>query len=361
VTTAEHSPDLRKQFFEALFSEIKRASDRYGRLSFDTLYLGGGTPSCLTIQELERLASKARSAFDFKSGFEFTCEFNPGDGDEAKLKALLGMGVNRISLGCQAFRDEMLQRIGRRHSVRDIAETVTKIRNLGIQNISFDLMLRLPGQTLEDFRNSVRQCIKLDASQVSLYDLEVHERTPFEQLQKEGKLDLPLEEIHARMYESAIEILTGAGYEHYEISNFAKPGLASRHNLIYWNNQEYLGLGPGAFSYLDGVRYQFAADLSRYLEKCKVENWKNDVEDKLSDEEKETETFVMGLRLRDGVAIEAFPKIRAALKDRLETLCNEGLMERCGKNIRLTTRGKFLSEDVFAFLLQMKASSSSGG
>jgi oxygen-independent coproporphyrinogen-3 oxidase len=147
--------------------------------------------------------------------------------------------------------------------------------------------------------------------------------------------------------------LLGAGYEHYEISNFAKPGLASHHNLIYWHNQEYLGLGPGAFSYLSGIRYQFAADFSRYLEKCKAGNWKNDVEDKLSDEEKEIETLVTGLRLYDGVALEAFPKIRAALKDRLEALCNEGLMEWSEKNIRLTTRGKFLSEDVFTFLLRL--------
>jgi oxygen-independent coproporphyrinogen-3 oxidase len=374
VTTAEHSPDLRERFFKALSEEIKQVRKRYGQLAFDTLYLGGGTPSCLKASEIERLVTEIRPAFEFKQGYEFTCEFNPGDGDEAKFRVLREMGVNRISLGCQAFRDEMLQRIGRRHTVRDIAGTIAKIRKAEIQNISFDLMLRLPGQTLEDFRDSVRQCIALKASQVSLYDLEVHEGTPFGRLQKEGppalravpdstsrrtqgegpggKLDLPGEEIHGRMYESAIEMLTGAGYEHYEISNFAKPGLASRHNLIYWHNQEYLGLGPGAFSYLNGIRYQFAPDLACYLEKCEAGDWKNETEDRLSEEEKETETLVMGLRLPGGIAPEVFPKIHAVLKDRLETLCDEGLMERSGKNIRLTIRGKFLSEDVFGFLLE---------
>ena len=352
VTAAGCSPDIRRKFFEALSLEIKETRERFGRLSFDTLYLGGGTPSCLEIQEVESLLSEVHKAFEFKDACEFTFEFNPGDTDETKLKALYAVRVNRISLGCQAFQDNLLRRIGRRHTVRDIAETVSKIRRAGIVNISFDLMLRLPGQTAEDFCDSVRQCIELEASQVSLYDLEVHEETPFGQFQKEGKLDLPAEEVHARMYESAIEMLISAGYEHYEIFNFSRPGLASRHNLIYWHNQEYLGLGPGAFSYLGGIRYQFATDLERYLEKCTLGNWKNDVEDRLSEEEKETETLVTGLRLRDGIAPEAFAKIYGSFKDRLETLCSEGLMERSGKNIRLTVRGKFLAEDVFAFLVQ---------
>ncbi len=352
VTTAAPSPDLRERFFKALFAEIQQAHRSYGRLTFDTLYLGGGTPSSLSVPEIERLVEEIHASFEFKKGYEFTCEFNPGDGEEVKLKALREIGVNRISLGCQSFRDELLQRLGRRHTARDITDTVARIRKEGISNISFDLMLRLPGQTVLDFRDSVQKCVELDASQVSLYDLEVHEGTPFGKFQKEAKLDLPGEEDHARMYESAIEMLTNANYEHYEISNFAKPGLASRHNLIYWYNQEYLGLGPGAFTYLGGTRSQLAPDLARYLEKYEAGDWKNDLEDKLSEEEKETETLVTGLRLREGVRPALFPKIRGALKDRLETLCGEGLMERSGENVRLTARGKFLSEDVFSFLIQ---------
>ena len=354
VTTAEHSPGLRERFLEAVSAEIKHACNRYGPLSFNTLYLGGGTPSILNIPELRRLVEGVHAAFKFKEGYEFTCEFNPGDGDEAKLKTFYEIGVNRISLGCQSFRDAILQRLGRRHTVRDIVETVAKIRQAGITNISFDLMLRLPGQTVEDFRNSVKRCIELDAAQVSLYDLEVHEGTPFGQFQKEGKLDLPGEEDHARMYESAIEMLTNAGYEHYEISNFSKPGLASRHNLIYWHNQEYLGLGPGAFTYLNGIRSQFVPDLTRYLEKFETVDWGNDAEDRLSEEEKETETLIMGLRLREGVSPEMFSKIHPLLRERIYDLCREGLLEETGGKVRLMDRGKFLSEDVFSFLLQKK-------
>ena len=357
VTTAERSTELRERFFRALAAEIKHVCERYNRISFDTLYLGGGTPSCLNVRELEDMIAEVHAAFKFTDGYEFTCEFNPGDGDEAKLKALAGNGVNRISLGSQSFKDELLQKLGRRHKVWDITETVRKIRGAGIQNISFDLMLRLPGQTVDDFRDSVSRCIELGASQVSLYDLEVHAETRFGQLQKEGKLGLPSEEEHARMYESAIELLTAADYEHYEISNFARPGLASRHNLIYWHNQEYLGLGPGAFTYLNGIRSQFAPDLVRYLEKCEAGNWENGTEDHLPPEEQETETLVMGLRLREGVRMALFPKIFPALRERMDTLCEDGLMEKSGENVRLTDRGKLLSEDVFGFLLRKTLSS----
>jgi oxygen-independent coproporphyrinogen-3 oxidase len=357
VTTAEHSPDLRKRFFKAFFLEVKRAHERFSPLFFDTLYLGGGTPSCLSVSEMERMVAGVRSAFKFKKDFEFSCEFNPGDGDEIKLQKFREEGICRISLGCQAFQDKILKRLGRRHTVKDIVRTLQKIRRAGIGNISFDLMLRLPGQTIRDFQGSLQKCIELGASQVSLYDLEVHGKSSFGQFQKEGKLELPGEEEHAKMYEAAIEILTKAGYEHYEISNFAKPGFASKHNRIYWHNQEYLGLGPGAFSYLNGVRSQFAPDLEGYLSKCEAGDWKNDTEDKLSDEEKETETFAMGLRLREGVRPETFPRIYSALKERLNTLCEEGLMKWSGENIQLTDRGKFLSEDVFGFLLALDSHS----
>ena len=352
VTTADPSLQLRGRFLEAIAKEIVHAHNRYGRLSFDTLYLGGGTPSCLGVPELERLVAGVRAAFEFKPGYEFTCEFNPGDGAEAKVESLRALGVNRVSLGCQAFQDTILKKLGRRHTIRDIEQTVASLRKAGITNISFDLMLRLPGQTPEDFRDSLRQCVRLGAAQVSLYDLEVHAETPFGRLEKENKLDLPGEEEHARMYETAIEVLTGDGYEHYEILNFAKPGLASRHNLIYWHNQEYLGLGPGAFTYLNGTRSQFAPDLPRYLEKCEAGDWKNEVEDRLSGEEKETETLVTGLRLREGVIPEKFTLIYPRLKERLETLRKEGLLEISWERCCMTLRGKLLSDDVFAFLLR---------
>lgn len=396
VTTAAFSSELKKRFFQALFAEIKHARSLHGPLSFDTLYFGGGTPSCLEVSEIANIVSALHAPFQLGKaktviasperarrslrllsatqhradppladasfarndglfsedvGFEFTCEWNPGDAAD-HFQEFSRIGINRISLGCQAFQDEMLQRIGRRHTVQDIEDTISRIRQAGIDPISFDLMLRLPGQTVQDFRASVERSIELQASQVSLYDLEVHFETPFGALERAGKLTLPSEEEHAQMYETAIQLLTGAGYEHYEISNFAKPGMASRHNLLYWNNQEYLGLGPGAFSYLNGIRSQRAPGLGRYLEKCENGDWTNDLEEKLTEEEKETETLVMKLRLAEGIDPASFPGIYPALQNRVDELMKEKLLENKNGKIRLTTRGQFLSEDAFRFLIR---------
>jgi len=352
ISRANPSREFRERFFHALFDEIREAGKKYGKLSFDTVYLGGGTPSLLSAQEMTGLFEELRKDFDIRTDAEVTCEWNPGDGEEEKFSILEVLGVNRLSLGVQSFQDGLLSRLGRRHSVEDTLRTVELIHKAGIDNISFDLMLRVPGQTLADFQRSLEQCVALGASQVSLYDLEVHEATVFGSLRSKGALELPNEETHALMYHAAIEDLACARYEHYEISNFAKPGATSRHNLIYWHNQEYLGLGPGAFSYLGGIRHQFARETVRYMEKCKAKDWQNDQEDVISAAEQETETFVMGLRLQEGVVPWRFSRIYPGLQGRIETLSREGLLESAGEKLRLTARGQFLSEDVFGFLLQ---------
>ena len=351
ISLSNPDTQLRSHVLGCLTHEMNEAKKRYGRLKFNTVYFGGGSPSILSIHEMTELVKKIHESFEIEPDAEMTCEWNPDDGDDQKIPVFKALGINRISLGVQSFSDELLIRLGRRHSTYETLFTFEKIQEAGIFNISVDLMLRLPGQTLRDFQESLEKVIELEVPQVSLYDLEVHDNTVFGQLQKTKKLDLPNEEEHAAMYEAAIHMLTGASYEHYEISNFAKPGLASRHNLIYWHNQEYLGLGPGAFSYLQGVRYQFAPNLESYLQKCETGDWANDMEETLSAEEKETESFVTGLRLREGVEPERFKRIYPVLKKRIEDLLKEGLLEKAEKTVRLTNRGKFLSEDVFSFLL----------
>jgi len=352
ITAGDPSPGLRARWQDSVFKEIRHAREIYGALEFETLYLGGGTPSILRTEEIARLLGALRENFRIRESAEITCEWNPGDAEKAKLSALRRSGINRISLGAQAFQDSLLGRLGRRHTVRDTIQTLEKIRDAGISNISLDLMLRLPGQTPADFRNSLEQCIVLKASQVSLYDLEVHEDTEFGRLRKQEALALPPEEEHSEMYKNAIDLLTAAGYEHYEISNFSMPGFASRHNLIYWRNQEYLGLGPGAFSYLGGLRYQFASDSDRYLRKCAAGDWTNDTQDLLSSRDKALETFVTGLRLKEGIRADAFRSFFPGSSERIATLCKEGLLESTGENLRLARRGQFLCEDVFHFLLQ---------
>lgn len=346
------SPELRTRYLEAFFKEIRHAGEAYGPLEFETLYFGGGTPSLLQADEITRLLDILKKYFKIRDNAEVTCEWNPEDRDEDRLATLVRLGVNRISLGAQSFEDRLLKKLGRRHSSRDTVRALEKIRKSGIPNISLDLMLRLPGQTPEHFRHSLARCVELKASQVALYDLEVHEDTEFGRRRTKGTLVLPSEEEHAEMYASAIDILTRAGYEHYEISNFSIPGFASRHNLIYWHNQEYLGLGPGAFSYLGGIRYQFALTADRYLQKCEAGVWTNDTQDVLSFPDKVIETFVTGLRLKEGVPMNGLGNIFPGMRERIDFLSKEGFLEIAGGNICLTLHGQCLCEEVFRHLLQ---------
>lgn len=351
VITTKRTAGFRERFFRALFGEIAHSREKYGRLGFDTLYLGGGTPSALSAEEMETLIETLRRDFDFSAGHEFTCEVNPGDVDRSKLEIYRSLGINRISLGVQAFQDSLLEDMGRPHTTADTLETWRLLRDLGFDNISFDLINGLPAQSVENFEDSLRKTIELEAAQLSLYDLDVHEKTVYGLRRREGRLSLPEEEKRAEMFTRAGELMTAAGYVNYEISTFAKPGFESRHNLGYWHNQEYLGLGPGAFSYLEGIRFQFAPDVSRYLEKCEAGDWRPDSADELTAEKKEIETLLTGLRLQKGISIDQFVLIRSSLEAKLAEIQPQGLIAREGSHIRLSPRGRFLAETTFALLV----------
>jgi oxygen-independent coproporphyrinogen-3 oxidase len=349
ISTANNTPEIREQFFIALEKEINHAETLYGKLSFDTLYIGGGTPSILIAEEMARLFTLLRSHFDFEPECETTCEINPGsDIDENKLKTYRDLGINRISLGGQAFQDFLLKDMGRTHNANDTFETVHLLKRAGFDNISLDLIIRLPGQLLEHIEESLKYAISLHMAQVTVYDLEVHEKTGYGARQKRGELKLPDQDQHEEMFRLVENYLTSAGYKHYELLSFAKPGFESKHNLIYWHNQEYLGLGPGAFSYMNGVRYQFAGDVNSYFKKCAENVWTRDVEDILTDEEKERESLLTGLRLDEGVDLNQFNLIRKSIENKLDDLIGNGLIERRGTRIALTLRGRFLAESVFA-------------
>ncbi len=351
VITVNHSAEVRKRFFKNLGKEIDFAAEKYGTLRFDTLYLGGGTPSLLSSQEMSKLLAMLRAKFEFENGYEFTCEINPGDADRHKLLFYKDLGINRMSVGAQSFNDELLKAMGRTHSAADIMRTMELLRETGFQNISVDFILKLPNQTIRDVEDSIRRAFELGAQQVSLYDLDVHEKTVYGRMQKQGKLSLPASDTHEQMFASAESILSEAGFLPYEVSNFAKPGFESKHNLIYWHNQEYLGLGPGAFSYMHGVRYQFALDVARYFKKCEAGNFANDTEDVISAEEREIENLMTGLRLRQGVDMGDFLLSKPRISNRLDFLVENNLLSKTGHRVALTARGRFLCETVIQHLI----------
>lgn len=351
VITLDRTPAARDRFFRAFEAEVKHARESYGRLEFDTVYYGGGTPSLLEADEIEKLAGLVRDYFTLRSGAETTFEFNPGDADPNKIEAFKKCGMNRVSLGVQAFQNSHIRTAGRLHSVEDTYKTIEMLNGAGIENISFDLIAGLPEQTQDDFEFSLRETVKLSASQLSLYDLEIHDQTFWGKEKAAKRLKLPEEEKRAEFFAAAVKNMTEAGYSQYEISTFAKPGRESRHNLIYWHNQEYLGLGPGAFSYLQGKRFQLAKDFPGYLDKCARADWNPDFEEILTAEKKEIETLITGLRLEKGITLENYALIRPLLENRVPALIECQLLEREGGRIRLTPKGRFLAEQTFSLLI----------
>ncbi len=337
-------------FLSSLEKEIKHTRHRFSETAFDTLYVGGGTPSALTHDETRRFFDLIYANFRFKEGAEITYETNPGDADESKAEAYKESRISRISLGAQSFHDKTLRRINRAHGVRDIYASYDILRKAGFKNINMDLILSLPGESLEELKVSLGELARLSPEHVSLYELTIEEKTVFGSQFKEGKLALPPEEESLAMLSHARQFLKERGFGHYELLNYAKPGFESRHNRLYWANEEYLGLGPGAFSYFDGRRFRNSASYEEYLAKIHRDDWTAREEETLTFEKKEIESFLLALRLSEGADVRRFVSILTKLQETISGLQEKGLLEKEANKIRLTPRGQFFAETVFSEL-----------
>lgn len=340
----------RDRFFAALEKEIVRCTPRFKDIVFDTLYVGGGTPSTMTSEETENFFSMIRGHFHLKLGAEITLEVNPGDVNEEKARLYRSLGVTRVSLGAQSFNENTLKRINRAHGSREILESFELLRKSGFQNISLDLILSLPGETLEDVKHSLNQLAELNPEHVSVYELTIEEKTVFGRAFKEGKLQLPAEEEQLEMLSFASDFLEKNGFRRYELLSYAKPGFESRHNLLYWANQDYLGLGPGAFSYFDGRRFRNSAGFEEYMTKIENDDWSAHEEESLTPEKKEIESFLLALRLRDGAVRSRFAPLLSRYNGTVDRLIDKGLLTQDEKSITLTPRGQLLAETVFTEL-----------
>lgn len=295
----------RDRYVQALLMEIERyrgteTADR----KIKTLYIGGGTPSTLSVKQLECIMQKIKCTFNFHGDMETSMEMNPGTASKEKCRALYQMGINRLSIGLQSTNDKELNTLGRIHSYEDFINTYTWCREAGFQNINVDLMAALPYQTVESYTTGLRKIIRLAPEHISAYSLILEEGTPFYQKYNSGCYPLPDEEQERLMYRETEQILAQAGYEWYEISNYAKKGYACRHNLVYWQGGDYLGLGLGSSSYMDGVRFHNTTDLNTYVNQGAY------VEDReeLSVQAKMEEFMFLGLRVMAGVSGTEFEK-----------------------------------------------------
>lgn len=295
----------RDRYVQALLMEIERyrgteTADR----KIKTLYIGGGTPSTLSVKQLECIMQKIKCTFNFHGDMETSMEMNPGTASKEKCRALYQMGINRLSIGLQSTNDMELKTLGRIHSYEDFINTYTWCREAGFQNINVDLMAALPYQIVESYTTGLRKIIRLAPEHISAYSLILEEGTPFYQKYNSGCYPLPDEEQERLMYRETEQILAQAGYERYEISNYAKKGYACRHNLVYWQGGDYLGLGLGSSSYMDGVRFHNTTDFNTYVNQGAY------VEDReeLSVQAKMEEFMFLGLRVMAGVSGTEFEK-----------------------------------------------------
>ena len=315
-----------------------------------TLYIGGGTPTALSASQLEVLLEGLTKNLDLSVLEELTIEANPGDLDADKIAVLQNSAVNRVSLGVQTFDDKMLKKIGRSHTEKDIYENIDRLKLAGFDNISIDLIYALPGQTMEQVKDNVAKAIALDIPHMSLYSLILENHTVFMNRMRRGKLPLPKEELEAEMFEYIIAELERTGFEHYEISNFSKPGFESRHNLMYWDNAEYYGIGAGASGYVDGVRYKNHGPIRHYL-KAVEEGSARINEEHLSQREQMEEEMFLGLRKKSGVSMARFEEkfersFQEQYGDIVKDLVQQGLMQVDGDRVRMTKRGLFLGDTV---------------
>ena len=349
VTTARRASG-HDEFLTALEKEMVFYREGLSERSFDTLYLGGGTPSTLTANEMSRVFRLAHQNFKITAGAEITCEVNPGDMDLEKAIAYRTLGISRISVGVQSFNEDTLRHLNRDHGVSEIFRCFEILKKAGFQNISLDLILSLPGETLKDVEYSLKQAVGLEPRHISLYELTIEERTVFGRQAHRGKLDLPDEATQLAMLSQARTHLIAQGYEHYELLSYAQKGFESRHNLIYWANEEYLGLGPAAYSYIGGKRFRRSRTVDEYFEKIKNKDTLTVEEERLSPEKKEIESFLLALRLSEGAERRRFAGVLDQFKDSIQSLKEKGLVEEGAQSLRLTSQGQFFAETVFAEL-----------
>ncbi|MDU5261421.1 MAG: radical SAM family heme chaperone HemW [Clostridium celatum] len=340
---------FREEYIDALIKEIK---DKCSDYLIKTIFIGGGTPSYLEENDLEKLLITV-SKLNLSDKLEYSMECNPGTVSESKLKIMKKYGVNRISFGLQSCNDNLLKKIGRIHTLEEFLENYNLARKIGFNNINIDLMYGLPNLTIQDWKNTLEKICELKPEHISAYSLIIEEGTVFYKLYEKDKLELPSEDDERIMDKITKDILKANGYHQYEISNFALDGKECEHNKVYWSLDEYIGVGSASSSYIDGYRFTNTSDINDYIEKISnnisvvIERYENSIKD-------EMEEFVfMGLRMVSGIDLLKFEKkfgvdINSIYKEVIEKNIKDGLLVVEQNKMFLTAKGMELSNSVMS-------------
>lgn len=341
------------KYLEALEREMEYTVTKTPPGEIKTIFVGGGTPTVLKPDEMAYFLKSVRTYFpNWAEDIEFSMEANPGTTDLEKLSVMKEGGVNRVSFGVQAFQNELLTGIGRIHNTDDVYRSLENARKAGLTNLSIDLMFGLPNQTVEMLSESVTKALELGLPHYSIYGLKVEENTLFHTLFQKNQLPLPDEEHELKMYLHLMERMKEAGYDQYEISNFAKPGMQSRHNMTYWRNEDYYGLGAGAHGYVGRERHMNVRGVNPYIEATEQGLPRLDTLS-VSKEEAMEDFMMVGLRMLEGVSSASFEeqfgeKIEDIFSKPLHKMLHAGLLDATGEGYRLSSQGVLYGNEVFA-------------
>lgn len=348
-----HTNEGESEYVNALCDHIRNEAHQYKDYEIDTVFLGGGTPSVLSAESILQISQTVKVSFKLSSTLEFTIEANPGTLDAQKLSAYKNAGINRLSIGLQSTSDKELCALGRIHTLETFAHSYSLAREYGFDNISIDVMYGLPNQTVEDFSKTLDHVCDFNPEHISAYCLKIEENTHFGKIR--STLTLPDDDEEYEMYMLLCEKLKARGYEQYEISNFSKSGFYSRHNMKYWQSQEYISFGPAAHSYFEGKRYSYSRDIDKYI-KCpqKVYDTENDGES-VAKIDKMDEYVMLKLRLAGGVDegefFEKFGTPFAEEYPEAEKFIKSGHMVHKNGAYRFTSKGFFVSNYILTEIL----------
>jgi oxygen-independent coproporphyrinogen-3 oxidase len=326
-------------FLDAVLLDLDRHLREVASCRMQTIFFGGGTPSALSVKQLEFLFSELRRRLDLTGLREWTLEMNPATVSLEKAQMMRDYGVNRVSMGVQSWDPEMLKRLGRVHSAPQAERSFHILREAGFTNLNLDLIFGIPGQSVEMWERTLRQTIALAPEHISAYCLTFEEDTEFFQRHQRGELPQDTEQ-DADFYELTMTLLETAGYRQYEISNYASPGAECLHNLAYWLGQDYLGLGPSAFSTIGERRWQNTPDTSRYIEQLQAGVEPINFQEKITGQIRKSEMIAFGLRTSVGVPASAMGE------SELEALRREGYLEEENSRVRLTAKGRMVADSI---------------
>lgn len=345
------------EYIESLGKEMALWQDDLAKAKIETIFLGGGTPTALSLEQLERLLTLIHQYIPLEHIKEFSSEANPDELTLEKMQLMRKFGVNRLSMGVQTFNQDLLKILGRTHSNNHVYDVIQYAKQTEFPSISIDLMYGLPNQTMEQWKESLQEAFRLKIPHISAYSLLVEPKTIFYNLLSKGKLSLPGEDLEAEMYGYLMDEMKRNGYKQYEISNFSYEGKASEHNLLYWNNDEYIGLGAGAHGYVNSIRYSNHGPLKKYMQQLEIGEKPVMMQKEVTYEEKMEEEMFLGLRKNQGVSLSNFDKrygksLYEAYGNEIEELLKKELLEIKNDYVFLTNRGRFVGNEVFQYFLK---------